>query len=128
MLTNGGGSTSDQVTGEIEALLFAPATDPAAPLALNKTRALFAQLQAGTPDRSIMTDGLSAYFSAQAVADFATSLKPLGEVQSIVELRANGRGGLTARLFRVKTAGRTIRVSTYFTPDGKLDQFIVYPR
>jgi CubicO group peptidase (beta-lactamase class C family) len=128
VLTNGGGSTSDQVTGEIEALLFAPAADPAAPLALNKTRTLFVQLQAGTPDRSMMSEGLNAYFSAQVIEDFATSLKTLGEVQSIVELRANSRGGLTARLFRVKTAGRTIRVSTYFTPDGKLDQFIVYPR
>lgn len=127
VLTNGGGA-SDKVTGEIESLLFAQAADPAAPAALNKVRALFVQLQAGQPDRSMMSDGLRAYFSEQAVADFAASLKPLGAVESIVEARADRRGGLIYRFFRIKTAGGSVRVSTYFTSDGKLDQFIVFPR
>ena len=125
VLTNGGGGTSDIVTGEIETLLFAPAADPAAPAALNKVRALFQQLQAGRPERGMLSDGLSSYFSEQVVADFAASLKPMGEVQSIVETRADRRGGLVYRFFRIKAAGKTLRVSTYFTPDGKLDQFIV---
>ncbi|GJI93663.1 hypothetical protein RugamoR57_03810 [Duganella caerulea] len=128
VLTNGGGATSDKVTSEIEALLFAPATDSAASSALNAVRALFAQLQTGHPDRSMMSDGLNSYFSDQVVADFATSLKPLGKVESVVESRSDRRGGLTYRFFRIKTAGGTVRVPTYFTPDGKLDQFIVYPR
>lgn len=128
VLTNGGGSTSDKVSAEIEALLFAPAADPSAPLALNKVRALFAQLQAGNPDRSMMSEGLSSHFSEQVVADFAASLKPLGEVESVVETRSSRRGGLVYRFFRIKTASGTVRVPTYFTPDGKLDQFIVYPR
>jgi hypothetical protein len=132
VLTNGGGSTSDRVTGEIEALLFAPAADSvanaAAALALHKIRALFVQLQDGHPDRSILSDGLSEHFNEQVVADFAASLKPLGEVQSIVESRSDRRGGLVYRFFRINTAGGTVRVPTYFTPDGKLDQFIVYPR
>lgn len=128
VLTNGAGSSSDKVTSEIEALLFAPATDSAASLALNTVRALFIQLQAGHPDRSMMSDGLNGYFSEQVVTDFAASLKPLGEVESIVESRSDRRGGLVYRFFRIKTAGGTVRVPTYFTPDGKLDQFIVYPR
>jgi CubicO group peptidase (beta-lactamase class C family) len=128
VLTNGGGSTSDKVTGEIEALLFGPTADPTATLALNKVRALFVQLQAGQPDRSMMSEGLSGHFSDQVVADFAASLKPMGEVESIVETRTNRRGGLVYRFFRIKTAGGTLRVPTYFTPEGKLDQFIVYPR
>lgn len=128
VLTNGGGGTSDKVTGEIEALLFAPTADPTATLALNKVRALFVQLQAGQPDRSMMSEGLSGHFSDQVVADFTASLKPMGEVESIVETRTNRRGGLVYRFFRIKTAGGTLRVPTYFTPDGKLDQFIVYPR
>jgi len=127
VLTNGGG-TSDKVTGEIEALLFAPTADPTATLALNKVRALFVQLQAGQPDRSMMSEGLSGHFSDQVVADFTASLEPMGEVESIVETRTNRRGGLVYRFFRIKTAGGTLRVPTYFTPDGKLDQFIVYPR
>lgn len=127
VLTNGGGGASDMVTHEIETLLFAPAADPAAPVALSKVRVLFTQLQAGQPDRSMMSDGLSSYFSEQAVADFAASLKPLGEVESIVETRSLHRGGLVFRFFRIKAGGKSVRVATYFTPDGKLDQFIVYP-
>ncbi|MBB3121581.1 hypothetical protein FHS03_004659 [Massilia violacea] len=121
-------STSDKVTAEIEALLFAPAADSSASLALNKVRALFVQLQAGSPDRGMMSEGLSGHFSDQVVADFAASLKPMGEVENIVETRSDRRGGLVYRFFRIKTAGGTVRVPTYFTPDGKLDQFIVYPR
>lgn len=132
VLTNGGGGTSDKVTGDIEALLFAPAADSvassAAALALDKVRTLFVQLQSGHPDRSLMSDGLSAHFNAQVVADFAASLKPLGAVESVVETRADRRGGLVYRLFRIKTAGGTVRVPCYFTPEGRLDQFIVYPR
>lgn len=127
VLTNGGGDASDKVTGEIEALLFAPAADPAAAPALDKVRSLFVQLQAGQPDRGMMSAGLSTYFSDQVVADIAASLKPLGAVQSIVESRADRRGGLVFRFYRVKAGGKTVRVSTYFTPDGKLDQFLVYP-
>lgn len=128
VLTNGGGSTSDKVASEIEALFFAPATDSAASSALNTVRALFVQLQAGHPDRSVMSEGLNGYFSEQVVADFAASLKSLGQVENIVESRSDRRGGLVYRFFRIKTAGGTVRVPTYFTPDGKLDQFIVYPR
>lgn len=128
VLTNGGGNTSDRVTSEIEALLFAPGPDPAATSASAMVRTLFGQLQAGHPDRSLMSDGLNGYFSKQVVADLAASLEPLGEVQSIVESRTDRRGGLVYRFFRIKTAGGTVRVPTYFTPDGKLDQFIVYPR
>jgi D-alanyl-D-alanine carboxypeptidase len=128
VLTNGSGGTSEKVTGEIEALLFAPTADSAAPLVLNKVRDLFAQLQDGHPDRSMMSEGLSAYFSEQVAADFAASLKPMGKVVSIVETRSDHRGGLAYRFFRIKTADKTVGVSTYFTPDGKLDQFLVYPR
>jgi D-alanyl-D-alanine carboxypeptidase len=128
VLTNGGGATSDKVTGEIEALLFAPVADSAAAIASDKIRALFVQLQAGHPDRSILSDGLGEHFSEQVVADFAASLKPLGEVQSIVETRSDRRGGFVYRFFRITTASGTVRVPAYFTPDGKVAQFIVYPR
>ena len=128
VLSNGGGGAVERVTAGIESLLFAPSADPAAAPALDKVRTLFTQLQAGQPDRSAMSENLRAYFSEQTVADFAASLKPLGEVQSIAETRSNRRGGLVFRAFRIKTAGKNLAVITYFTPDGKLDQFLVYPR
>lgn len=127
VLTNGSGATSDKVSAEIEALLFAPAADAGAAPALDRVRTLFTQLQAGAPDRKLMSEGLSAHFNDQAVADFVASLGSMGKLESIVEMRADRRGGLVRRMFRVKIAGKSMRVSTYFTRDGKLDQFIVYP-
>lgn len=128
VLTNGTAGTSEKVTSEIEALLFAPAADPTAPAALQSVRTLFAQLQAGHPDRSVMTEALNAYFSEQVVSDFASSLKPLGTTVTVTQTRTDQRGGLAYRFFKIKGAEKTVGVATYFTPDGKLDQFIVYPR
>ncbi|MBB2485791.1 beta-lactamase family protein [Mitsuaria sp. WAJ17] len=127
VLTNGGGAASDKVSTEIEALLFAPAADDSAAQALSQVRALFTQLQAGAPDRGLMSEGLSAHFDRQAVADFAESMGPLGKLESLAQMRSERRGGLVRRMFRAKLAGRSVRVSTYFTPDGKVDQLIVYP-
>jgi D-alanyl-D-alanine carboxypeptidase len=128
VLTNGTAGTSEKVTGEVEALLFASAADPAAPVALDSVRTLFAQLQEGHPDRSMMTDALNVYFSEQVVADFSSSLKPLGSAVTVTQTRADQRGGLVYRFFKIKGADKTVGAATYFTPDGKLDQFIVYPR
>lgn len=128
VLTNGTAGTSDRVTGEIEALLFTPAVDPDAPAALSSVRTLFAQLQAGHPDRSMMTGALNAYFNEQVVSDFSSSLMPLGTAVTVTQTRTDRRGGLIYRFFKIKGAEKTVGVATYFTPDGKLDQFIVYPR
>jgi len=92
-----------------------------------QVRTLITQLQAGSPDRKLMSEGLSAHLDALAIADFSASLGPLGIPESMTEMRADRRGGLVQRMFRVKLSGRSMRVSTYFTQDGRLGQFIVYP-
>ena len=39
------------------------------------------------------------------------------------------RGGMTFRVFRVtfEGSGRTVNVTTYTMPDGKLEQYLVIP-
>lgn len=128
VLTNGSGATSDKVTADIESLLFQPANDTSAAAALDAVRALFAGLQDGHPDRRMMTPSLDAYFSDAVVADFATSLKSLGSEWSLTQTRMDHRGGLVYRFFKIKSGGKTVGVSTYFAADGKLEQFLVYPR
>ncbi|QDE40913.1 beta-lactamase family protein [Luteibacter pinisoli] len=128
VLTNGTGAASATITSELEKLLFPSAADPQAPAALAAARSLFVQLQDGHPDRSVMTDALNAYFSKQTIEDFAASLKPLGSDIAITQTRADKRGGLTYRFFKIKGAGKTVGAATYFTPEGKIAQFIVYPR
>jgi len=86
---------------------------------------IFEGLQMGTIDRSLFTDDANAYFSAQALADFAASLGPLGEPKSFVQTGEAHRGGMLLRVFRVTFADRTLRVWTYQMPDGELEQYQV---
>lgn len=88
---------------------------------------IFQGLQHGTIDRSLFTADANAYFSNQAVRDFASSLGPLGTPEQFVQISQQNRGGMTERSYRVRLTGRTIRVWTYEMPDGKLEQYQVAP-
>ncbi len=82
-------------------------------------------LQKGTIDRSLFTSDANAYFSDQAIADFASSLAPLGAPRSFVQVGEAKRGGMLLRVFRATFGDRTLRVWTYQTDDGKLEQYQV---
>lgn len=125
VLTNGEGRASGAIAQGIEDLLFAATADPAAAPALEHAKKLFAGLQKGDLDRSLISRDLSAYFTAKAIADFAASLKPLGAPQSFTAGPHEDRGGMAVRDFSVKTATASLRLSTYLTPDGKFAQYIV---
>ena len=136
VLSNGPGPATAAAKAQLEKLLLelpkpaaAPsAQDAAADASLARVRTLFAQLQAGRPDRSLMTAGLNAYFTDAVVADFAASLAPLGDVAEIQPGSTEARGGMVYRGYRALAAGRKLRISTYFTKDGLLDQYLVFAR
>ncbi len=92
-----------------------------------RARSVFEGLQHGTIDRSVLTADASAYFSAQALADFQTTLGPLGAPASFVQTAEHERGGMLERVYRVTFAGRALRVWTYEMPDGKLEQYQLAP-
>lgn len=91
------------------------------------TRRIFQGLQHGTIDRSLFTADANAYFSAQAIRDFESTLAPLGAPQQFVQTSQQNRGGMTERSYRVTFPDRTLRVWTYEMPDGKLEQYQVAP-
>ncbi|HEY8832682.1 MAG TPA: serine hydrolase domain-containing protein [Gemmatimonadaceae bacterium] len=114
------------IAGQISQILFATEDSQSA----NRTaqaRAIFDGLQHGTVDRSLFTSNANAYFSPQALADFASSLGSLGTPTGFVQTRKSERGGMVYRSFRVSFPNRTLRVWTYETPDGKLEQYQVAP-
>jgi D-alanyl-D-alanine carboxypeptidase len=125
VLTNGEGRASGAIAQGIENLLFAATADPGAGPALEHAKKLFTGLQNGGLDRTLIDSDLSSYFTAQAVADFASSLKPLGPPESLTAGPHEDRGGYTVREFSVKTATERLHISTYMTPEGKFAQFIV---
>jgi D-alanyl-D-alanine carboxypeptidase len=92
-----------------------------------ETLGMYHSLQKGELDRSKLAPNLDAYFDTQTVADFKNSLGPLGEPLTFRQVDTSLRGGMTFRLFRLVYPTRTLRLTTYTYPDGKLEQFLVYP-
>jgi CubicO group peptidase (beta-lactamase class C family) len=103
----------------------APGPNPAEGQALE----LFESFQQGKIDRSLFTPWCNAYFDAQAIADFQSSLAPLGKPASVQQMTESLRGGMTFRAFRVTFPGNSqqVRITTYTMPDGKLEQYLVIP-
>ena len=125
VLTNLDATTaSGQIASRIAQLLFAT-TDPTAEAATAQARKIFEGLQKGQIDRSLFTSNANAYFSEEALKDFASSLGPLGTPEEFVQVSHSLRGGMTARRYRVKFANKTLRAWTFAMPDGKLEQFMV---
>jgi D-alanyl-D-alanine carboxypeptidase len=89
--------------------------------------AIFNGLADGHIDRKLFTSFCNAYFSQQALEDFAASLKPLGPPLTFKETRKEARGGMIFRIFTATFPERELKVTTYEMPDGKLEQYLVIP-
>jgi CubicO group peptidase (beta-lactamase class C family) len=125
VLTNGEGPAAGTIARRIEDLLFAHSADPGAAPALENAKKLFTGLRNGEIDRTLIDGDLGSYFIAEAVADFASSLKPLGKPESFMAGAHEDRGGMTFRAYAVKFGAKAIRISTFVTPEGKFAQFLV---
>ena len=115
-------SASEQIAGSIAHTLFA-STDPATPKTTEQMRRIFDELQHGRIDRSLFTSNASAYFDEQAVKDFAASLAPLATPQEFAQSAQSLRGGMTLRRYRIKFPNKTLRLTTFIMPDGKIEQY-----
>jgi D-alanyl-D-alanine carboxypeptidase len=99
--------------------------DATAKAAEQRALAIFTGLQEGKIDRAQLTALCDAYFTAEAVGDFASSLKPLGVPRSFTQISEEKRGGMMFRVFVADFDERQVRVTTYEEPDGKLEQYLV---
>ena len=88
---------------------------------------LYRGLQKGQIDRSLLAPNLNDYFSEQTVADFRSSLEPLGEPLIFRQTATEQRGGMTFRAFQIVYPGKRLTLTTYTYPDGKLEQYLVEP-
>ncbi len=113
---------STQAAQKIASLLFtATGTGPA----LEQAKQIFGELQKGRIDRSLFTANANAYFSEQALRDFAASLGPLGTPKEFTAAGQSLRGGMTLRRYSVVLAKHTLRITTFTMPGGKLEQYMV---
>lgn len=115
-------SAASEIAHGIVPLLFEQ-NDPATPAKLEQAKKIFDGLQHGTIDRSLFSDNANAYFSEQALQDFASGLAPLGTPKQFTQVRQGLRGGMTLRVYLLRFENKTLRAWTYELPNGKLEQF-----
>ena len=124
VLTNqdavGAASTIARLTAP--AVLGAPGTE-----AEKQALAIYHDLQQGRIDRTLLAPNLSDYFTTEALADFQSSLAPLGEPLTFRQTHEELRGGMTFRAFEIAYPGKRLTLTTYTYPDGKLEQYLIAP-
>jgi D-alanyl-D-alanine carboxypeptidase len=115
----------------LEPLVLSPGTSGASGVEAQAAQAralkIFTGLQNSELDRSQLTQLCNSYFTAEAVQDFASSLKPLGTPQSFTQVAEEPRGGMVFRAFLAEFPNRRLTVTTYEEPDGKIEQYLVLP-
>ena len=129
VLTNEDASrAAGDIAREVAPLLLGISTQTAA-AAEQQAEQLFEDFQQGKIDRSLFTPWCNAYFDAQALADYQSSLAPLGQPSRVQQTGEELRGGMTFRSFRVTfpNSARVLTITTYTEPDGKLEQYLVIP-
>jgi CubicO group peptidase (beta-lactamase class C family) len=89
-------------------------------------KSILAGLQQGTIDRSLLTPDTVDYFNPDTLADFKSTLAPLGSITGVTRLRTAQRGGMTFGLYKATfSSGQAINVTVYLRPDGKIEQLLV---
>jgi hypothetical protein len=118
------GNTPEALAGKISEILFTTSS-PADAEKLTQARKMFADLQKGTIDRSLLTANASEYFNATALADFKKGLAPLGAPVEFTLKHQSLRGGMSTRVYLAKFAKAALDVVTRAMPDGKFEQYQV---
>lgn len=127
VLTNQDASTAaGTIARQLAPLILDVAVSPMSQ-AEQQALAIFTGLQEGRLDRKLFTPLCNAYFSGQAIDDYAMSLKPLGQPISFTQNSQEDRGGMIFRSFTAEFPDRKLRITTYEMPDGKLEQYLVIP-
>jgi CubicO group peptidase (beta-lactamase class C family) len=129
VLTNQEASeAASQIAQAIEPLILtsSASSSEAADSFTPTLQTILAGLQEGKIDRSLFTPDCNDYFDHDALADFQSSLAPLGAITSVARARTDLRGGMTFSLYRVSfSGGTTVLVTVYLEPDGKIEQLLV---
>lgn len=114
------------VLGDAAAAASHNGSEAAAAAFAPQLKALLTGLQAGQVDRALLTADASAYFDQQTMADFHSSLSPLGTLTNLTLEHSALRGGMTFGLYRaIFSTGTVLRITVYLTKGGKVEQLLV---
>jgi D-alanyl-D-alanine carboxypeptidase len=86
--------------------------------------ALLTQLQKGQVDRAFLGDDFSAYLTPERLAEARRTLA--GRISQVQVVGTAERGGMEVAELRFQVGARTAAALMYRTPDGKIQEFLVY--
>ena len=95
--------------------------------ATNAVKKTFASLQHGRVNRGEFSEEFNLYLTDVKVAGAARRLKGYGTPQKIEILTSNERGGMEVTTARLTFKKGSLKALMYRMPDGKVQQFFVYP-
>lgn len=125
VLTNQDASSAAGAIGKQVTALMLKAANPNDPKQDELMRKVYDGLQQGKIDRSLFTDNANAYFTDQALKDYAAGLAPLGAPEAFTQARSSLRGGMTERVYSVKYPNKNLDIIIYQMPDGKIEQYLI---
>lgn len=100
-------------------------TPPSDPKHEERVWTILEGLAKGEIDRVLFSANGNAYFSDLALKDYAGSLAPLGKLESLGLTGAGNRGGMTFWNYVARFPNKTVAITIYALPDGKIEQFLV---
>ena len=125
VLTNQDASgAASVIAGKVRTALLASIT-PANADADRVVRAVLDGLTTRQLDRGKLTANANAYFTAEAIDEYAQTLAPLGPLQRLEQTSSGKRGGMIQRRYRAMYAGKSLALNVYESRSGTLDQFLL---
>jgi CubicO group peptidase (beta-lactamase class C family) len=125
VLTNQDASgAADEIATKVRDALLR-ATTPASIESDQRVKQMLLDLADKKLDRGKLTANLSSYFTDQAIAEFADTLKPLGAPDAVEQTSTSRRGGMIFRRYKATYGEQAMSLSVYETTDGKLEQFLL---
>ncbi len=87
---------------------------------------LLHQMQTGKIKREMLAEEFNHYLSDERVASAQERLQALGEPTRVEVAGLSERGGMEVATVRFTFKDRRVTASMYRTPDGKVEQFLLY--
>jgi CubicO group peptidase (beta-lactamase class C family) len=87
---------------------------------------LLRQMQAGTVERNRLGADFNEYLTDEKVRGAAARLKALGEPTKVEVDEVSERGGMEVARVRFTFKGTALKAYLYRTPDGKVQEFLLY--
>jgi hypothetical protein len=88
---------------------------------------MFTGYQKGSVNRDLLSEEFNLYLTDEKIAGAAKRLKSYGAIREVEVLTTNERGGMEVTTARLTFKKGTLKTLMYRMPDGKIEQFFVYP-